>query len=326
MFTDELKNRLRIAVLSGGDSAERDVSLESGRNVAAALSERGHRVRLVDPRENPLETICADTDIILPMLHGTNAEDGTLQKQLDLLGIPWLGSSAITSELTFNKIATRSILMDAGLPVPPGVALSRYASSALIHEAARSVGYPLVVKPAEQGSSVGISIVHHKDDLDRAVHSATQWGSRFLIEQYIAGREVTVPVINDCVFPAVEIIPNGSWYDYKAKYVDETTQYRVSPVGLPAGLNEIVLQACRTCGVSAISRTDLRLDTWGRWWILEINTIPGMTSHSLVPMSAKSMGISVGELCEQLLLQRLGRISAVSWNRQPESDRVVKAA
>lgn len=318
MFTDELQNhRLRIVVLSGGDSAERDVSLESGRNVATALLERGHHVELIDPRETRLNTISAHTDIILPMLHGTYAEDGHLQRQLDSLSIPWLGSSATASELTFNKIATRTVLMDAGLPVPPGVALSRFSSPALIHEAARSVGFPLVVKPAEQGSSVGISIVQHKNDLDRAVHSATHWGSRFLLEQYIAGREVTVPVIDDCVFPAVEVIPSGSWYDYNAKYLDESTQYRVAPVGLPAGLNEIVLRACRACGVGAISRTDLRLDEWGRCWILEINTIPGMTSHSLVPMSAQAMGISVGELCEQLLLQRLGRVSAVPWQRQP---------
>lgn len=316
MFTDELQHRLRVVVLSGGNSAERDVSLESGRNVASALLERGHHVELVDPRETELTAIATSTDIVLPMLHGTNAEDGILQRQLDSLGLPWLGSSAAASELTFNKIATRTVLMDAGLPVPPGVALSRYSSIALIHEAARSVGFPLVVKPAEQGSSVGISIVHHKNDLNRAVHAATQWGSRFLIEQYIAGRELTVPVIDDCVFPAVEIIPNGSWYDYKSKYLDETTRYSVSPSGLPAGLNEIVLRACRACGVGAISRTDLRLDEWGRCWILEINTIPGMTSHSLVPMSAQALGISVGELCEQLLLRRLGRVPAVSW--QPE--------
>jgi len=317
MFTDEMQNPLRIIVLSGGASAERDVSLESGRNVASALMERGHRVELIDPRETPLDTISADTHIILPMLHGTGGEDGVLQRQLDSLGIPWLGSSAVASELTFNKIATRKVLKDAGLPVPPGVALSRLSSSALIHEAARCVGFPLVVKPAEQGSSVGISIVQRKEDLDRAVHAASQWGSRFLIEQYIPGREITVPVIGDCVFPAVEIIPAGSWYDYKAKYLDETTRYSVAPVDLPANLNEIVLKACRVSGVGGVSRTDLRLDPSGRCWILEINTIPGMTSHSLVPMSARALGLSVGELFEQLLLRRLGRVSAVSWERKP---------
>lgn len=318
MFTEELQNRrLRIVVLSGGDSAERDVSLESARNVTAALRERGHAVELLDPRDTLLTSIASDTDIILPMLHGTGAEDGVLQEELDRIGIPWLGSSADASRLTFNKITTRAALLDAGLLVPPGVALNRFSSGALIQEAARSVGYPLVVKPAEQGSSVGVSIVHRAEDLESAVREATRWGTRFLIEQFISGREVTVPVIDDCAFPAVEIIPSGSWYDYHAKYVDKGTRYIVAPPGLPSRLEELVLLACRACGVSGISRTDLRIDDAGRCWILEINTIPGMTSHSLVPMSASAKGFSLGELCEQLLLKKLARIQSVAWQPSP---------
>jgi len=318
MFTEESQNRqLRIVVLSGGDSAERDVSIESARNVAAALRERGHAVALLDPRDTPLASIASDTDIILPMLHGTGAEDGVLQGELDRIGLPWLGSSAEASRLTFNKITTRAALLDAGLLVPPGVALNRFSSGALIQEAARSVGYPLVVKPAEQGSSVGVNIVHQPEDLESAVREASRWGTRFLIEQFIPGREVTVPVIDDCVFPAVEIIPSGSWYDYHAKYVDESTRYVVAPPGLPSRLEELVLLACRACGVSGISRTDLRIDDAGRCWILEINTIPGMTSHSLVPMSARAKGFSLGELCEQLLLKKLARIQSVAWQPSP---------
>ena len=247
------------------------------------------------------------------MLHGTGAEDGILQTQLDQLGIPWLGSSAEASRLTFNKIATRTTLQAAGLLVPPGVALNRISSPSLIHEAARCVGYPLVVKPSEQGSSVGISIVQQESQLDDAVREATRWCPRFLIEQFIVGREITVPVINGVAFPAIEIVPSGAWYDYQAKYHDEQTQYRVSPPGLPDSLNESVLRACRVCDVSAISRTDLRVDASGRCWILEINTIPGMTSHSLVPMSARALGISMGELCEQTLLEKLNRPTAVAW-------------
>ena len=247
------------------------------------------------------------------MLHGTGAEDGILQTQLDQLGIPWLGSCAEASRLTFNKIATRTTLQAAGLLVPPGVALNRISSPSLIHEAARCVGYPLVVKPSEQGSSVGISIVQQESQLDDAVREATRWCPRFLIEQFIVGREITVPVINGVAFPAIEIVPSGAWYDYQAKYHDEQTQYRVSPPGLPDNLNESVLRACRVCDVSAISRTDLRVDASGRCWILEINTIPGMTSHSLVPMSARALGISMGELCEQTLLEKLNRPTAVAW-------------
>lgn len=308
-------DRLNIAVLSGGDSAERDVSLESGQNVATALKERGHTVRMLDPKFAPLDSLPAETQIVLPMLHGTGAEDGVLQTQLDRLGFPWLGSSAESSRLTFNKISTRTALQAAGLLVPAGVALNRFSSPALIHEAARTVGYPLVVKPAEQGSSVGISIVHSRDQLDSAVIEATRWGTRFLIEQYIAGREVTVPVVDSVVFPVVEIIPSGSWYDYHAKYVDEGTRYAVAPADLPANLNDIALRACHACGVSGICRPDIRVDEMGRCWILEINTIPGMTLHSLVPMSAASMGISVGELCEQMLLKKLGRIETASWEK-----------
>jgi D-alanine-D-alanine ligase len=305
-------DRLRIVVLAGGDSAEREVSLESGRNVANALQQRGHQVQLLDPAKSPLSSIAADTDIVLP----TGAEDGVLQTQLDQLGIPWLGSSAEASRLTFNKIATRTTLQAAGLLVPPGVALNRISSPSLIHEAARCVGYPLVVKPSEQGSSVGISIVQQESQLDDAVRAATRWCPRFLIEQFIVGREITVPVINGVAFPAIEIVPSGAWYDYQAKYHDEKTQYRVSPQGLPDSLNESVLRACRVCDVSAISRTDLRVDASGRCWILEINTIPGMTSHSLVPMSAQALGISLGELCEHVLQHRLNRIRSVTWESQ----------
>lgn len=310
---------LHVAVLFGGDSSEREVSLESGKNVGNALADRGHHVELIDTRETPPELISSCTDIILPMLHGTGSEDGALQERLGKLDIPWLGSSAEASRLTFNKIATRSALQAAGLPVPPGVALNRRSSPSLVLEAAKSVGFPLVVKPAEQGSSVGITLVHEKNELNDAVQAAIEWGPRFLIEQYIAGREVTIPALDDYAFPAVEVLPQGTWFSYQAKYHDQATRYSVSPGNLPRNLDALVLRACQICGVAAISRTDLRIDDDGNCWILEINTIPGMTSHSLVPMSAGSLGISIGELCEQMLLKKLGRISLASWERRPVS-------
>ncbi len=298
---------LRIVVLAGGESAERAVSLESGACVAAALTQRGHRVLQFDPAILALHEIPGSTDVILPMLHGTGGEDGTLQRQLERLGIPWLGSSAEASNLTFNKAATREILANAGLPVAPGVALPHNASGERIRNASHQIGYPQVVKPSAQGSSVGITIVDSEADLAAAVSEAAHWGETFLIEKYIEGREVTVPVINGEAFPVVEILPPARWYDYAAKYTDTTTRYVVAPGNLPANLTEIVLAACQTCGVSGISRTDLRIDTEGHAWILEINTIPGMTSHSLVPMSARARGICPGELCEKLLLQAIAR-------------------
>ena len=314
---------LRIVVLAGGDSAERKVSLESGACVTTELRQRGHRVLQFDPAILALHEIPRNTGVILPMLHGTGGEDGTLQRELERLGIPWLGSSAKASALTFDKVATRKILANAGLPVAPGIALPQNASSESIKNASRQIGYPQVVKPASQGSSVGISIVDSELDIEAAATEALRWGEVFLIEKFIEGREVTVPVVNGEAYPVVEILPTARWYDYEAKYIDETTRYDVAPGQLPANLTEIVLAACKACGVTGISRTDLRVDSAGQAWILEINTIPGMTSHSLVPMSARARGIGIGELCEQLLLQAIDRSRTlpINKNRQfvPES-------
>ncbi len=306
---------VRIAVLAGGDSAEREVSLESGRSVHAALLQRGHLVAMYNPASTPLDQISKDTEVILPMLHGTGAEDGRLQQALDATGIPWIGSSAAASQLTFDKIRTQHVLRSAGLPVAPSIALNRQQLPATFLSASKSIGFPQVVKPAEQGSSVGVSIVRCESDLADAIQEVVKWGDRFLIEQFIPGRELTVPVIDGISFPAVEIIPSRSWYDYQAKYIDDATQYLVEPPNLPPELDQLVQRTCEVCGVSAISRTDLRIDNNGNPFILEINTIPGMTSHSLVPMSAQSWGISLGELCEQLILKALRRVTQTSWER-----------
>lgn len=299
------KTRMRVAVLLGGDSAEREVSLESGRNVAIALVERGHEVVRLDPSRESLESLKGRVDIILPMLHGTGAEDGSLQSVLDELQIPWLGSSAEASALTFDKVATRQQLQSCGLPVPLGFSFSRSDLNESVAETIQPLGWPVVVKPGAQGSSVGVSIVRTSQELPAAVNEALKWGESYLIEKFIAGRELTVPVIDGEPYPPIEIIPSRPWYDYTAKYSDDATQYVVNPDNVPEEMLSVVVQACRVCGVTGISRTDLRLDHDGRFWILEINTIPGMTSHSLVPMSAAAKGISLGELCEDLLLRRL---------------------
>lgn len=302
MESNILHNRpLRIVVLAGGDSAEREVSLESGGCVSEALRQRGHRVLQFDPADLALHEIPRTTDVILPMLHGTGGEDGTLQISLDRLGIPWFGSSEIASALTFDKVATRQTLAAAGLPVAPGLALQYDARRERVLDASRQIGYPQVIKPSAQGSSVGITIVDAELEIHTAFTYAAHWGSSVLIEKYIEGREVTVPVIEGEAFPVIEILPATRWYDYAAKYRDDRTRYETAPQNLPSNLNDIVLSACNACGVTGISRTDLRIDPQGQPWILEINTIPGMTSHSLVPMSARVRGVRLGELFEGLL-------------------------
>ena len=293
---------LRIVVIAGGDSAEREVSLESGGCVSEALRQRGHRVLQFDPADLALHEIPKTTDVILPMLHGTGGEDGTLQISLNRLGIPWFGSSAAASALTFDKVATRDTLAAAGLPVAPGLALRYDAPREWVRDASLQIGYPQVVKPSAQGSSVGITIVDVEWQIHTAFAHAAHWGGHVLIEKYIEGREVTVPVVEGEAYPVIEILPATRWYDYAAKYRDDRTRYDTAPKNLPRNLNDIVLAACNACGVTGISRTDLRIDLKGQPWILEINTIPGMTSHSLVPMSAQVRGISLGELFERFLL------------------------
>lgn len=300
---------LRILLLAGGASAEREISEESGRAVAQMLQRRGHLVRLHDPAAAPLSAV-EDIDVIFPLLHGAGGEDGTLQRELERGGIPWIGSSAKASALTFSKSATRLMLSSAGLPVASGFTARADEDSLTTMQSALPIGLPLVVKPSEQGSSIGITIVHAWRDFPAALETAFRWGCEAIVERWIPGREITVPVIDGQLFPAVEILPGRSWYDYDAKYRDDRTQYQTNPEGLPETLFSAVQRAITVCGVSAISRTDLRLEPDGRFSILEINTIPGMTSHSLVPMSIAAAGRDPGELLEELLWRRLENASS----------------
>ena len=311
---------MKIIVLAGGASAERDVSLESGANVVSALRERGHDVQLVDPGSGSVCDLNLICDAIIPMLHGTGAEDGVLQEDLSRMGIPWLGSSAEASRLTFDKIATRERFAAHGLPIPDGFTIERAYAKPLIEQFTAVHGFPIVLKPACQGSSVGVSIVRSPADLEPAMNEVFRWGSRGLVERFIDGREVTVPVIDGTVFPAIEIIPARSWYDYTAKYSDDATQYVIRPANLPSTLNDVVLKACEVCGVTAISRTDLRITPNGEIFVLEINTIPGMTSHSLVPMSIAAAGFATGSLLEGLLLRELQNRRPQNLNNRAVSD------
>ena len=295
------KAPLRIAVLAGGDSSERAVSLESGRCVAEALCQLGHHVDLHDPAAIEIsQNVFRDYDVILPMVHGTGGEDGFLQLRLKRIAVPFVGSSPVASALTFDKIATRNRLLQNALPVAPGAGVHRQHPQTEIQAAVAVTNFPAVVKPCKEGSSVGVSIVRDQPELQVALDFAWRYSDVALIERYIPGREVTVAVVDGVALPVIEIIPANTWYDYAAKYEDDRTCYRVHPDNLPSDIVDISLQACTVCEVSGISRVDLRVTPQGCAYILEINTIPGMTTHSLVPMAAAAIGLSVGQLCEQV--------------------------
>lgn len=298
---------MRILVLAGGESAEREVSLHSGTCVAAALSAGGHDVTLIDPAQTRVRSLrAADFDIAAPLVHGTGGEDGVLLRQLEQIGLPWIGSSVAASELTFDKIRTNQLLKANGLPVPPHVVATRQMSVSQIRTLVQPLGQHVVTKPPQQGSSIGVTIVSSDEELTSGLESAFAYGDRCLIERFIEGRELTVALLDDQTFPVVEILPS-QWYDYHSKYHDDTTQYRIDESPAAPGLRKLARQACRLCEVCGISRVDVRVDPDGQPWILEINTIPGMTEHSLVPMAARAEGLGLGDLWEQGAAAALAR-------------------
>lgn len=296
---------LRIVVLCGGSSAERVVSLDGGHCTADSLSRCGHHVRILDPADQCTDADLLQADIVVPMLHGAGGEDGSLQWRLRRLGIPWLGSSPEASALTFNKARTRQLLQSLSLPVAAGAAIHRNDSTNQIRQIATAIGFPLVVKPAEQGSSIGVSVIRDEQQLWAGLAEAYRWGDECVLEEFVAGREITVSLAGERLLPLVEIILPDTWYDYSAKYHSAETRYKVHPGDIPATLPAAAVQAVRATGASDLTRTDIRLRPDGSFAVLEINTIPGMTSHSLLPMAAAAVGLTIGELIEPLLRQKL---------------------
>jgi len=286
-------NPRRILVVAGGASGERDVSLESGRAVAAALCEAGHTVGAWDPVEKPAADFDFESwDIAFPMLHGTGGEDGVLQQTFQQVGLPWVGPGIDASKLTFDKALTRKRLIEHGIPV----ALGQVVHSV---DVSLPATLPVVVKPARQGSSLGVSVVRCEGDWIRALENAMALDSDVVVEAYIEGREVSVPVIYGELFPAIEIVLADGWYDYHNKYVSDAAEYRVSPTDLPANLGSLAIDACQACDALGLLRVDFRIDSDGNPYILEINTIPGMTEHSLVPLSVASRGWSLARFCDR---------------------------
>ena len=293
----------RVAVLMGGTSSEREVSLDSGRNVLAALQARGIDAHAVDGIP-ALTTALVERrfDRVFNILHGNvgGGEDGVLQGLLEALGIPYTGSGVLGSALSMDKIRSKQVWLTLGLSTPRYVPLPRGGD---VHAAARELGFPVIVKPACEGSSVGVSRVHDDADLDAAVALAARYPGELMVEQLVEGGEYTIGVLDGRALASIRIVPKGAWYDYNAKYVAEDTQY-ICPGLDETGEAEAREQAERAFAALDLrgwARIDFMRDGDGRNWLLEANTAPGMTSHSLMPKSAAAFDVSFEELCWRIL-------------------------
>jgi D-alanine-D-alanine ligase len=301
--------RLNVVVLLGGWSTEREVSLASGYAVIEALRERGHDVRELDPAViDILSYPWAGVDAAFIALHGSFGEDGTVQSLLDSQRVTYSGSDAEASRLAMNKSKSKERFIEEGLPTPAYRTIKVREPLASVSEKAAAIGYPLVVKPNEQGSSIGVTIVRKPDELGEAILGALRYDPLVLLESYVPGRELTVAVLEHRPLPAIEVTTSRLFYDYRAKYHDDGTGY-VFDTELPAAVvrhvESIAVSAVRALGCSGVTRVDLRVDDQHRPWLLEVNTIPGFTDHSLVPKAAARAGLDFGELCEQLLVSKM---------------------
>jgi D-alanine-D-alanine ligase len=303
----------KVAVLMGGASAERAVSLMSGTGVLAALVARGVDAHAFDPAERAMDELRREGFArCFIALHGRLGEDGTVQGALELLGIPYTGSGVMASSISMDKVMTKRIWLSEGIPTPQYQLLRRGSlDRKRVLEVPNALGLPLIVKPAREGSSLGVTKVKASSDMVQAVDEAGKLDADILCEACIEGDEVTCPVIGSGdtarALPLIRIVAPEGKYDYQNKYFTDDTRYLV-PSGLPAGeeqaIQDLILRAYRVLGCRGWGRIDVMIDARTRQpSLLEINTSPGMTSHSLVPMSAKAAGISYEDLCLQLLQQ-----------------------
>ena len=293
----------RVAVVMGGSSAEREVSLDSGRNVLAALKSRGVDAHPVDGIPALLDALRAGHFArVFNILHGQHGggEDGVLQGALESLHVPYTGSGVLGSALSMDKTRSKRVWQSLGLPTPKFAPLPRGGD---VHAAAATVGFPLIVKPACEGSSVGVTRVFEEAQLGQAVQLAAQYPGDLLMEELIEGDELTVAILGRDVLPSIHIVPKGAFYDYNAKYIAEDTLYRCPGLAGEAEdqLRALALTAFDALGCAGWGRVDVMRDRQGRNWLLEVNTAPGMTSHSLVPKAAAAAGIGYEELCWRVL-------------------------
>ncbi len=324
---------MKVAVLFGGTSSERDVSIASGSQVFRALREAGHEVVAVDtargvlapaeqerlldagvahapPREADLaglrsatpalltDQILGNVDVAFLALHGGSGADGTLQTMLELAGIPYTGSGPLASGVAMDKDFTKRLLRYAGVPTPDWL-----MAPASAEDAERALGYPMVVKPSKQGSTVGLSVVHERTELQPAIEEAFRHDDEVMLEAFVAGRELTVGILGDQALPVGEIIVQREIFDYETKYQPGMAE-EIFPADLSeeqaAEVQELALRSHRALKLRGYSRIDFRLDAHGVFWCLEANTLPGMTANSLLPKGARAAGIDFVDLCDRI--------------------------
>lgn len=324
---------MRITVLLGGTSSERDVSLASGLRIAQALRSRGHEVTAIDTAHGTLaaaeeESMLAgqlmrtippdvqslvrleqglpqrlkalpETEVVFLGLHGGSGEDGTIQALLDLTGIPYTGSGHLASALAMDKELSKRLFRSAGVPTPDWV-----MAPATADEVEQTCGFPCIVKPSKQGSTVGLSLVHERSGLQAAIETAFEHDDEVIIERFIPGRELTVAVLGGEALPVGEILPKHELYDYECKYTPGMAR-EVFPADLSAAetarVQDLALSAYDVLKLNGCARIDFRLGTDGEFYCLEANTLPGMTELSLVPQAANAAGLSFPELCERIV-------------------------
>ena len=296
--------KLKVAVLMGGTSAERDVSLSTGRQILASLDESRYSVTPLDAANVPAVLSAFQTDrpdVVFIALHGPGGEDGTVQGFLEVLGLPYTGSGVLASALAMDKAMSKRVLTAAGVTMPDGMVVQKGQPA--------PPGFPLpaIVKPSAQGSTVGMTVVREALEMDAALALAFEHGGTALIEEFVTGMEITVPVLGNTeleVLPIVEIVPHSGFYDYHDKYTPGATD-EIVPARLPASVAEEARRVARLChatlGCRGMSRTDIIADQNGTLYTLEVNTIPGMTPTSLLPRSAAAAGLSFSQLLDKLM-------------------------
>lgn len=292
----------KVAVVMGGTAAEREISLNSGNAVYSALLANGIDAVAIDITGNPIAALSGlHFDRVFNIVHGRGGEDGVLQALLDILGLPYTGSGVMASALSMDKLRTKLCWQGMGLSTPKWFVLQTHDD---IDACIVALGFPVIVKPAKEGSSIGMSKANSRDELVAALDLALPYRCAVYAEQWVQGQEYTVGILGGEALPAIRLQTPNEFYDFDAKYKANTTQYHC-PCGLPADrereLQALALQACRGLDVKGWARVDVFIDNTGNSQLIEVNTVPGMTDHSLVPMAAKAVGVDFKELVWRIL-------------------------